>query len=55
MTHLRKRKPLYLLQHSGSGQNDHLYLSQHFDPLGIIENTSVVQKKTALRRTEDIW
>lgn len=25
-----------------------------FDPLGIIENTCVVQKQTAVRRTEDI-
>ena len=45
MNHLHKRKSLYFLQHSGPGQNENLFLSQHFDPLGIIENTSTKEKQ----------
>lgn len=54
MNHLQKRKPLYLLQHSGLGQNDKLYLSQRFRSSRNYRKYKCSTKKTAVRRTEDI-
>lgn len=45
MIHLRNRKPLYFLQHSGHEQNENLLFPNVFNSLGIIENTCIVQKE----------
>lgn len=58
MAHLRKRKPLYFFYNTVALDRMRICTSPNIsDPLGVIENTCIVQKnpQTAVRRTEDIW